>query len=88
MPAKENGNGAVSTPYKEALIRIGETILLGRRRLSLSQDELADKCNAGRLTTLTRTRMSDIENGKTEPSWLEIQAIADVMSKDLNEFRV
>ncbi|RUR77008.1 hypothetical protein PCC6912_39670 [Chlorogloeopsis fritschii PCC 6912] len=88
MSAKENGNGAVKTPYKEALVLLGERVLLGRRRLAMDQSDLAEACNARKLTTLTRQRISDIECGKTEATWLEVQAIADVMSKDLNEFRV
>lgn len=84
-----NGNGTVkSTPYSEALISLGEKILLWRRRGSLSQEELAIACNSQRKTSLTQKRVSDIELGNTEATWLEVQAIAEVFSKDLNEFRV
>ena len=54
----------------------------------MEQQELADRCNELRLTTLTQTRISAIERGVTEVSFIEMQAIADVFSKDLNEFRV
>lgn len=84
-----NGNGAVkSTPYYEALVTLGEKVLLSRRRINMSQEELAIACNDRKKTSLTQMRVSDIENGKTEATWLEVQAIADVFSKDLNEFRV
>jgi transcriptional regulator with XRE-family HTH domain len=83
-----NGNGTVRTAYVEALESLGEKILLSRRRLSLTQEELAIACNDRKKTSLTQMRVSDIENGKTEATWLEVQAIADVFSKDLNEFRV
>ena len=79
---------AVSTAYKEALFKLGGHILLSRRRLSLTQEDLVQRCNAKQTVYLTRSRFSDIENGKTEPTYLEIQAIASVMGKDLNEFIV
>jgi transcriptional regulator with XRE-family HTH domain len=86
--AINNGNGSVKTPYKEALVSLGERVLLWRRRSGFDQEQLAVACNDKKLTTLTQQRISDIECGKTEATWLEVQAIADVMSKDLNEFRV
>lgn len=82
----ENGNGSATTPYKEALQSLGDRILLGRRKLRIDQEELAIACNQSKLTSLTQKRISDIELGKTEATWLEIRAIARVMSKDLNEF--
>jgi transcriptional regulator with XRE-family HTH domain len=79
---------AINTAYKEALVRLGERILLGRRRLALTQEDLAQECNAKQIVSLSRSRISDIENGVREPTYLEIQAIASVMGKDVNEFIV
>jgi transcriptional regulator with XRE-family HTH domain len=84
MATKETN--AISTAHKEALLRLGEYIYLNRRRLRLTQEELAEKCNAGQTTALSSQRISDIEYGKMEAKFLEIQAIASVMGKDLNGF--
>jgi transcriptional regulator with XRE-family HTH domain len=86
MATKESS--AVKTAYREALIRLGERVLLGRRRLALTQEDLAQKCNDGQIVSLSANRISDIENGNREPTYLEIQAIASVMGKDVNEFIV
>ncbi|MBO3463123.1 helix-turn-helix transcriptional regulator [Aetokthonos hydrillicola Thurmond2011] len=84
-----NNNGVTTkTPYKEALTRVGEIVLLSRRRLGIDQEGLAIACNQLKMTSLTQARISDIERGKVEPTWLEVVAIADVMGKDINEFRV
>lgn len=89
MAANNNSNGITkTTPYQESLISLGEKVLLSRRRAKLSQEELAIACNDRKKTALTQIRISEIELGKTEATWLEVQAIADVFSKDLNEFRV
>ena len=85
-----NGNGKeLTTLLKEAQFNLGMKIIGCRRRANfMEQQELADRCNELRLTTLTQTRISAIERGVTEVSFIEMQAIADVFSKDLNEFRV
>jgi transcriptional regulator with XRE-family HTH domain len=85
-----NGNGKeLTTLLKEAQFNIGMKIVACRRRANfMEQQELADRCNALRLTTLTQPRISAIERGETQVSFVEMQAIADVFSKDLNEFRV
>jgi transcriptional regulator with XRE-family HTH domain len=89
MSLSNNGNGKeLTTLLKEAQFNLGIKIVSCRRRANMEQQELADRCNELRLTTLTQPRVSAIERGETQASFIEIQAIADVFSKDLNEFRV
>ena len=84
-----NANGALTnTSYKEALISLGERILMCRRRHRIDQTELAEACNRGKTTALNQARISLIERGETEPTWLEMVAIAEEFGKDLNEFKV
>ncbi len=81
-------NVSTNTPYKEALVGLGERILMCRRRHRIDQTELALACNRRKTTTLNQARISLIERGETEPTWLEMLAIAEEFRKDLNEFKV
>ncbi len=91
MGINNNGasnNASANTPYKEALVGLGERILMCRRRHRIDQTELAEACNRRKTTTLNQARISLIERGETEPTWLEMLAIAEEFGKDLNEFKV
>lgn len=69
------------TPQKQ----LGERILLRRRRLRLTQQELADVVNVKGRCLLTQQRISHIERG-SEPTWFEGVAIAKAIGFELTEF--
>lgn len=77
---------SIKSAYSEYLYKLGEKILLSRRRLRLTQEELANICNDSFLSSLSRERIGQIELGKSEPSWIEMVALSKVFGKDLNEF--
>ena len=82
----DNTKKEVKVGYQEALIRVGEKLLNARRRTGRSQADLADACNRSRVTSLSQKRISSIEIGASEITWLEMVSIASVLGKDLNEF--
>ncbi|MUH00628.1 helix-turn-helix domain-containing protein [Scytonema sp. UIC 10036] len=68
------------TPEKE----LGEQLYLRRRRLRLTQQELADAVNIKGRCQLTRQRISHIEQG-SEPSWFEGVTLAKAIGCDITE---
>lgn len=88
----ENSNGHMpDTLHPKTMVtrqqRLGEIILLKRRRLRWTQEDLIEFAGQHG-AIITQRKMSAIERGTNEPTWFEMAAIAKAMQCNPMEFDV
>lgn len=68
--------------------RVAHKLYMARCRLRWTQQELATSANAFKTVKLTQQRISELEQGRGYPQFLEVAALARAMSLSLEEFNV